>query len=226
MIQALGRSNDSCGARHRCRARETSSRASRANITSSATPVATGNDVPHARRHLCPSKHASRGSPSNPTLTQAGNQAHRPHHVASQSSAVGWSRGMRAALLSTACRGKTSTLLFIWCHCVILHFALSSLLVIARFTSKLITKRMVFEKAGDSTRHKGFVCVDAKPRAMTKQMVFDNLERKAIQNTRLLNSWTEHHNKKKSHSEPITTTKRFLKFRTKNNSERHGFLKV
>ena len=99
---------DRVGVRHRRRARETSSRASRADITSSATSIATGNDVPHAKRHLCPSKHASRGSPhsrSNPTLAQAGNQAHRPHHAA----AVGWSRGMRAALLSTACRGKTSS---------------------------------------------------------------------------------------------------------------------
>ena len=46
---------DWVGVRHRCRARETSSRASRADITSSTTSIATGNDVPHAKRHLCPS---------------------------------------------------------------------------------------------------------------------------------------------------------------------------
>ena len=97
---------DRVGARHRCRARETSSRASRADITSSVTSITTGNDAPHAKRHLRPSKHASRGSRSNPTLSQAGNQSHRPLHVASQSSAVGWSRGMRATLLSTLVVGR------------------------------------------------------------------------------------------------------------------------
>ena len=78
---------DRVGARPRCRARETSSRASRADITSSATSIATSNDVPHAKRHLCPSKHDSRGIPSsrsNPTPAQAGNQAHRSTSPCSQ----------------------------------------------------------------------------------------------------------------------------------------------
>ena len=105
---------DRVGVRHRCRARETSSRASRADITSSAASIATGNDVPHAKRHLCPSKHASRGSPSsrsNPTLAQAGNQAHRPHHVASQSSAVGaLSRSVALALALSLSRSLSLSL--------------------------------------------------------------------------------------------------------------------
>ena len=41
---------DRVGARPQCRARETSSRASRADITSLTTSIATGNDSPHAKR--------------------------------------------------------------------------------------------------------------------------------------------------------------------------------
>ena len=52
------------------------------------------------------SKHASRGSRSNPTLSQAGKQAHRLHHVTSQRLDE---RENRRTLLSTACRGKTSS---------------------------------------------------------------------------------------------------------------------
>ena len=117
--------SSSCSSCLQCRARETPSRASPADIVPLATSVATcsrcGVLLPRKGLHpvlrrvsLCTSKHASRGSRSsrsrsNPTLTQAGRQAHRPHHVASQTSAVGWSRGKRRALLSAACRGKTSS---------------------------------------------------------------------------------------------------------------------
>ena len=56
-----------------------------------------------------PSKHASRGSRNNLTLSQTWNQAQRPHHVANLSSR---SKDNERALLSTtcrACRGKASS---------------------------------------------------------------------------------------------------------------------